>query len=423
MRQKVSALGIGIFSVLIVLFFSLGFEADTDVSLNDLEENEYSAVPTTIPITVTSNTISPSIQKLTSDTQTVSATTSEYNYQGTGFVFPLLQKSYGIGTSVTTLNYDDWDLGTTAEFCHNPAVDESGGTYDGNVYMNSCTTSQIFRFNPATEVLTTWTSPLVGGNSILVNGTGFVFFNSQNNIARLNPFTDEITVWNNLAADYTWTVAIDPSTNDIYFGNAATTSRIYSLNPETNLLKTWDVESICTHVAFSFHSMVWDDIGKKAYASQLEVPELCELNPSNNLVTLYDTGLDFGRSWFIGIDPTNAGHVYFPAEGSSTASAKILRIDTVTPQATVWTLTGDWNARGIDVDSAGVVWMPTATTQAVASNLGILRLIPSTNIITEWSFEHGLATHSSLFPMANGTLWQLTDTGNANDEHIVRFNE
>jgi len=417
-------LGLGIFSVLLMLFF--GFESDTDFSLNDLEENEYSATSTTIPITVTTSTISPTMQELSSETQRVSATTSKHDYSGAGFAFPLLQKSYGIGASVTTLNYDDWTLGTGANshFCVNPHVDESGGTYDGNVYMISCAETKIYRFDSTTEVLTTWNTPLSqGGTDIIVNGTGFVFFAAGNDIARLNPATDEITVWSDLSTDYHWTLAIDPTTNDIYFGSAHPTSQIYSLNPETNVLKTWNVESICTHVGFAFHSMVWDDIGKKAYASQLEVPQLCGLDPSDNSVTLYDTGLDLGRSWFIAVDPTNEGHVYLPGQGGGALSKNILRIDTVTPQATVWALTGGYDNTSIAVDSAGIVWQPTSLNSAGAPNWSLLRLVPSTNVITEWDFGHGLAKHSGVYVMNNGTIWESSDTNDVTDPHLFRLNE
>jgi len=44
---------LGIFSVLVVLFFSLGFESESGVSLNDLEQNQYSITPEIIPLTVT----------------------------------------------------------------------------------------------------------------------------------------------------------------------------------------------------------------------------------------------------------------------------------------------------------------------------------------------------------------------------------
>ncbi|MCJ8306469.1 MAG: hypothetical protein HRU07_05395 [Nitrosopumilus sp.] len=166
--QKVSVLGLGVFSILLVLFFSLGFESESGVSLGELEQNQYSVTPEIIPITVTTSTISPLTEKVSSDTQSVTPKIIEQNnYLGSGFVFPFLQKSFGIVSTDTTLNYDEWSMG--GDFDSVPIrMDESGGIYDGMLYIGTFAQPIIHRFDPTTEELTPWTIPLGSYTGVLL---------------------------------------------------------------------------------------------------------------------------------------------------------------------------------------------------------------------------------------------------------------
>jgi len=410
-----------------ILLFSFG---TNDEPVLDEPTNSYQLTPTTSKMTITTATIEPTKSALEPSTAPADVTieSSSDGYSGLGFVFPILQESFGIGPGTNTLDFEDWDMGVDAG-SHWPAEDESGGIFDGNVYtIAGPTLDTIYRLNPSTNVLTTWTIPVTDGFGIYitVNSTGHVFFAKSPfavtpHVGLLDPFTDEITLWDMGSLDNIHQLAIDPTTNIIYGNNGNAPSRIFSLDPKTNELKVWNVESICNAVGFAFTGLVRDAGTGKIYANQLERPELCELDPATNLVTLYDTGLDFGRSWASAIDPTNTGHVFLPTN----LGPEILRIDTVAAEATIWTLTGLQDSQSLVVDSIGNVWIPTTKNGGGSDERGIVRLDPDTNIVTEWAFGHSVGAQAHwLFAASDGDIWEVTDnTASGTNDHLVRFFE
>lgn len=430
---KKSALGLGIFSVLIVFFFSLGSDLDTDVSLNELEQNQYVLEPTTVPIKVTSATISPTVvdsdQSITHVDPKVS---SSNDYSGLGFTFPLLQKSFGIGSTVNTLNFEDWDMGVNSinNYPRGIVEDESGGPFDGNVYtISGNTDNKIYGFNRTTNTLTTWAIPASANNDQhLVNDTGYLFFpyisGTTQKVGMLDPFLDEITLWQiNSQFTNVHGFAIDRSSNILY-GAWASNPAFFSLDPQTNEHKIWDVTSICPKTgSFSFHGMSIDDNGL-LIANHLEALNVCTLDPGSNTVTFYNTGLDFGRSWHNAVDPraSNTGVMYVGTEQGT--GKQVIQVDTESATSTVWELPGLKRVFWPQVDSNGIVWLPTMETAAGSENAGLVRLDPTTNVITEWDFGTPTAIQH-IFPASDGAIWRVTEgsPGGSTNDHLVRYTE
>jgi len=433
---KQIAIPIAVAVVIFAIIFTIDFEEP--VTLDEMPQNVYSITPVTTPIKVTTQTIEPSSIQVDAQTQNAPKTVRDNNnYPGAGFVFPFLQKSFGIDASTTTLNVEDWDIGENNGGRSDVWKDETGGSFAGNIYFSAVSTTvfEIYSLNPTTDILTTWTTPgdgftwLVDGNSA---GEVFYFkgtFGSSNtdSIQRLDPSTDQITVWD-LPVPTSFKpngIEIDQTTGIVYISVEQPTSQFLSLNPATNELKIWSVNSICPKGSSAFNGIAIDSAGgtTKIYTNQLQQTQVCVLDPATNQVTLYDSGIGrAGSDWssHLDLDPTNPGHVFFIIDSGVVNSGKIYRVDTVSDETTVWTLTGINRSQFIKVDANGLVWSPTIQNSAYSLEQGLLMLNPATNSVTEWSFGYG--GQAEIFPAVNGDIWMHTEnTASGTNDHILRF--
>ena len=423
-------------AVAVVIFaIAVSFDFDEPVTLDELPQNAYTGTPVTTPIKVTTQTIEPSSVQVDTETQSVTPTVSEKNnYPGAGFVFPFLQKSFGISASTTTLNVEDWNLGINFLGLNQGEIwkDETASAFAGNIYFGALDSSihAIYSLNPTTDVLTTWTTPTDGWEGNLSgNSVGHVFYTkgvfgtipNDETIQRLDPSTDQITVWQMWSAvgdANPHGLVVDQTSGIVYAVPGNAPSRFYSLNPATNEVKVWNVNSICPTTSFGFHGLAIDSDGL-LYANLLDTIEVCTLDPATNQVTLYDTGLDFGRTWQNDIDSTNPGHLYLVSNGLN-PNNKIILVDTVSNESTVWSLSNLGNAVTLDVDSNGLVWIPTLSDSANVDSNGLVMLNPDTNSITEWEF--GYAARANIFAATNGDIWvRVSNIQSGVLDHILRF--
>ncbi|MCJ8306471.1 MAG: hypothetical protein HRU07_05405 [Nitrosopumilus sp.] len=426
----IKKIGIPIISAVVIFAIAATIDFDDSVTLANLPQNIYSVTPVTTPIKVTTLTIEPSLIQVDAETKTAEKTIIDNSsYSGAGFVFPFLQKSFGIDVSTTTLTVDDWDLGSDSILPSSVWVDETGGANNGNVYYGTAAANNLRSLNPATDVETTWD---IGGTVNYVNGntSGEPFFfmvdGSTTYVAILDPINDELTKWNVTPNIHGHENAIDDS--GIIYSIDNVVSTIHSLNPSNNELKVWDVQSVCPKSGFAFHGLSFDSTTDLIYANQLEVIELCVLDPSNNDVTLYDTGLDFGRTWHNAIGPTNPGHVYVATNLHGGGDGrKVVLIDTINNESTVWELTGQHDAYTINVDSNGLVWIYTVRDSVGTTwESGLVMLNPATNSVTEWSlgYDSGLSSYTELYTAANGDVWvNVSHTASGTNDHLLRFSD
>jgi len=432
----IKKIGIPIVAAVVIFAIAVTIDFDEPVTYDNLPQNTYTITPVTTPIKITTQTIEPSSIQVDSETKTAEKTIIDKNsYSGAGFVFPFLQKSFGISASTTTLNVEDWDLGHENVNAAPIWKDETEGSFDGNIYFSSrsSTVNEVYSLNPTTNLLTTWTNSGNGWtDNVYGNSAGQIFFTTgifgtSEAIHRLNPLTDQITVWDidSVLHEANPHGLVFDDDDIAYFVTGNGPSRFYSLDPGTNELKIWNVDSICPFSGFALTGLDIDSAGK-LYANQLEVVEICTLDPATNQVTLYDTGLDFNRTWVPSLDPRpeNPGHLYLGA--NSDTDRKIMRIDTVNNETTVWTLTGLYNLQFVDVDSNGLVWGPTFRNSAGALETGLVMLNPDTNSVTEWAFGYDASAGGGgyLTAVENGDIWMhiwRTDSGTNN--HLLRFYE
>ena len=101
--RLIKQIAIPVATAVVIFAIVVSFDFDDSVSLDDLPQNTYSITPVTTPIKVITQTIEPSSIQADTSTQTAEKTVTQNNsYSGAGFVFPFLQKSFGIAASTTT---------------------------------------------------------------------------------------------------------------------------------------------------------------------------------------------------------------------------------------------------------------------------------------------------------------------------------
>jgi len=443
-RRRVSAFGLGIIFIVIVLLFSVGFESESNsgISLDELEQNQYSITPETIPLIVTTDTISPLAEKISTDTQSVTAEiTKQNNYSGAGLVFPLLQQAFGIGSTVTTLEYNSWNVGSNTHSLI-PRMDVSGGANNGMVYFGTWTEPAIYRLNPTNDELTKWTAPLGSYRTtgIAVSDNGFVYFQAadigtsgDNYLGKLNPTTNDITLWD-LDDGYmnVGMVYVDDTTaiDILWITNMQVGPvKFRSLNTDTDELKVWNADSLCTDFTGSTSSGFYAAGGTTeglVYLTTQGSYAICTLDPATNQVKYYDTGLTAGSNHRGSVDSTG---IYYMLD-SGTAET-IVSIDpdhptNASPTAKVWTLTGQSRGYEIAVDLNDDAWFVSRSNAANSGDIGIVRLDVSTNIITEWDIP-GILEFSGHMTFPNdgkNDMWAtLENDGTNSNDLIVQYCE
>jgi streptogramin lyase len=430
-KQRTSAFGLGIFLIVIVLLFSVGVESETNsgISLDELEQNQYTVTPTTIPLTITSETISPLSEKLSPDTQSVTPEIIEQNnYPGAGYVFPLLQQAFGIGSTVTSLNYNDWDMAGNFNSL-SPRMDTTGGANNGNVYVASFSQPIIHRLDPTTNQLTKWTAPIGSyrTDNVLVADSGLVYFNlshisfSANDYAGvLNPTTNEITLWQLTFADGSRSLSFDETNNVLWMFSLGSHERFYSLDVDTDELKVWDASSICGDGgSLGFAGGAFRAADGLAYATNNQSKRLCTLDPSTNVITSYYAGSLFANSQRPAID--SAGRMYVV---DSNADPHLTMIDASVPEAKFWNLSGgnlfSWET-AVDLNDD-----PWFVSRVGSNGIGLVRVDVSTNVVTEWNLNVNpeFASHLTFPSDTKNDMWAvLENAGSGSNDHIAQYCE
>ncbi|MCJ8306470.1 MAG: hypothetical protein HRU07_05400 [Nitrosopumilus sp.] len=232
----------------------------------------------------------------------------------------------------------------------------------------------------------------------------------------LDPSDDTITLWDLGKHITASTIAFDDVNNIIYAG-ASDDWEFYSLDVDTNEFKTWYNHPTCDSW---FGGTSYIAASGLVYGNSNNWAALCTLNPSNNEVKLYQTGISFSNTQRHDVD--SSGNIFV----TDSSVKKIVMINPTVPEATSWTLSqgASWEIR---VDQNNDPWMVSRNNAGGGSDVGLVRLDVSTNVVTEWDLDvipefagHLYFPNTTTSP--TGDMWAVMENwGVGSNDSIVQF--
>ena len=230
------------------------------------------------------------------------------------------------------------------------------------IYFVESSSNNIGRLVPQTNTITLWELPSANSNptSIDYSPSGAVFFveSNSNKIGRLVPATNTITEWtipsnsssnssgyNNSGVNDNLTqlssLSVDPSTGSVYFVES-NSNKIGRLVPATNTITEWSMQPSLPQI----QSMTLGFSGNEIYFVDNNANKIGRLAPTTNLVTEWDIPTFNSLPTSVKFDPST-GSVYFVESNSN----KIGRLLPFYNDFTEWTLME--KTSNIEIDSSG----------------------------------------------------------------------
>jgi len=234
----------------------------------------------------------------------------------------------------------------------------------------------------------------IGGNVDAFDPQGnFYLRTGGNKVARVDIVSNTLTQWtvpNDEAAGGATRGA--DSLGNVYFAQGAT--KLGSLNPNTDVFTEWTV------MPDGIDWVSVDQFDNVYFATSGEDPFMSKLDVSTNTVT----------SWFLppgrdGIDIESrivfdsSGNVYFGDTAGGTK--EVLKLDVSSNILTEWVLPPNTNPIGIAVGPTGKIYL----TEIVPFRFKIGELDPSTNILKEWTLPESISGSGPIVVDSNGNVF------------------
>ena len=284
-----------------------------------------------------------------------------------------------IGSTVNQINFLKYTPGNV------PSTQNQA--FDSNHNLLTIRGIEVFFIDRGTLTKTIWTIPNSGimlGGAAAVDSAGNMYFGQQDNImTKLVPSTDTfIQVSFGQPATLFYQKIEISSSGEVFF---RTNSDVGKVNFDTGEVKLWTQPIGPKDLLL--------DSNDNMYYNELDGAgqKLHRLNPTTNVLTTWFIDSAKDRPSGMGID--NNDNLYIYVDGTN---AKIQKIDTTTNVLEEWVvpITFAVNPNRIAVDSAGTVYFLDALT----------RLVPSTGKFTTWDVT-GRNSLKNIVVDSNDDLW------------------
>ncbi len=272
-----------------------------------------------------------------------------------------------------------------------------------------------------TVLLKSWALPIQSNqnNSFAItssfSGSELYFIESNSNkIGRLMPSTNAITEWNIPTTNsLPSSIKFDPSAGNAYFIESSS-NRIGQLNPTTNAITEWNIPTNNSSPSI----LAVDSSTGNVYFIESNSNKIGRLVPSTNMIT----------EWNLSSNYFNSTKYNEPMVLSKSISPKILEVDSST--GNVYFIESNSNKIGRLVPSTNMIteWLTRTNTintkyltlgfnaelYFIESNSNkIGRLVPSTNMITEWNIPTTNSLPSSIkFDPSTGNVYFIESNSN-----------
>jgi len=344
-----------------------------------IEVKEYTSQKIVRTLTPTETILVPEIH--TSETKEIKSSSivekiSEPTLSAQSFPF----EAYAIGNTVNQINFLKYTPGNV------PSTKNQA--FDSNHNLFTARGVEVFFIDRSTLTKTIWTIPNSGimlGGAAAVDSAGNMYFGQDDNImTKLVPSTDTfIQVSFGQPAKLFYQKIEISSSGEVFF---RTNSDVGKVNFDTGDVKLWTQP-------ISPNDMVLDS-NDNMYYIELDGAgqKLLRLNPTTNVLTtwLIDSTQP-GRATALYIDNNDNVYIYVPG-----TNAKIQKIDIITNVLEEWVVPITFAVTPMDIaaDSAGTVYFLDALT----------RLVPSTGKFTTWDVT-GRNSLKHIVVDSNDDLW------------------
>jgi len=332
--------------------------------------------------------------------------------------------AHAISSTTTSVTIKEWSIPQLNAFPSAVVVDSSD-----NVFFTETSAGRIGKLNPTTNTITEWKHPFDFGNAkptgIGVDSSGNVFYverPAQGDIARLNTATDVVTLWSGVFSpgckDFGGTdpakwakceSILDVDSSGNVWVTDMVNEKIVRLNPSTNAVTKWS----STDSGMNVPSAVTLDSSGNVYFTGTGGGIVGKLVPSTNAMTEWTlSGAGFGLGErHLAVDSSGNLFVSGDHRGSggslpSETQFYILRINTSTDVQTKWNIPSEIVPYGLDIDSNDIVYF------AEKSGDRIGRLVPTTNIITEWTIPTSSSSPLDVAVDSSDNVYYVGSTSN-----------